>query len=62
MLSPTGKILFPSLIRLHVRESTLLSRRLGLANHVLAIEDEEGRDAMLLELGEIIDKVSLDPR
>lgn len=60
ILGPASKVLLPSLIRLPVRVSTLLDSRLGLANHVLAVEDEERLYPVLLELVKVLGQVGFD--
>lgn len=57
---PTGKVLIPSLVRFDVGSATPFHGRLCLAHHALAVEDEKGNDAMLLEPIEVSGEVRFD--
>jgi hypothetical protein len=62
ILRPTGEVLVPSLIRFDVGQAAPLHGCLSLAHHALAVEDEKGDDAILLELVKVSGKVRFDAR
>ena len=60
VLRPACKVLFPGLVGLPICLAAPLGGRLGLSDHVLAVEDEEWDHIILLELVEILGQVRLD--